>query len=544
LKDSDAIASVDPDVSSLSDPKATLVITSPASHLTIPESTAIYSGSAEAATHLSAPTDGPKSESSSATLVSETELPSSEEGFLSFEDWKRMNLLRSSEVTLEGTEPLDIRQAREAPQPRGEHSDQALDSFGDEINLQTFASEHGKTSKERFNYASFDCAAAILKSNPEAKGSSSILDENRDRYMLNKCSAGNKYVIVEMCEDILVDTVVLANFEFFSSAFKDFRVSVTDRYPIQERGWKTLGSFVGNNTRTIQVFAIENPLIWARYVRIEFLSHYGNEFYCPLTLLRIHGTTMMEEYKNQENAKQEEYVLGISNPISSESSAVVTESVDDSSSDATPNPSPTVIEMSSGLSSVTVETMNATMPFPDDRRRDETATNLTAEVPSVRLSTEASLETEIDSVKSKDNITVDFTPTTLERPDDAPTSLPTLSSETIHMENHDGSPITASVATVASEKQNASSGLSSLANPTTQESVYKTITKRLSLLEANATLSLRYIEEQSQLLRDVFGKMERRHGSKIDSFLSEMNTTLAARLEIFVLSKSRSVLIP
>jgi hypothetical protein len=544
LKDSDAIASVDPDVSSLSDPKATLVITSPASHLTIPESTAIYSGSAEAATHLSAPTDGPKSESSSATLVSETELPSSEEGFLSFEDWKRMNLLRSSEVTLEGTEPLDIRQAREAPQPRGEHSDQALDSFGDEINLQTFASEHGKTSKERFNYASFDCAAAILKSNPEAKGSSSILDENRDRYMLNKCSAGNKYVIVEMCEDILVDTVVLANFEFFSSAFKDFRVSVTDRYPIQERGWKTLGSFVGNNTRTIQVFSIENPLIWARYVRIEFLSHYGNEFYCPLTLLRIHGTTMMEEYKNQENAKQEEYVLGISNPISSESSAVVTESVDDSSSDATPNPSPTVIEMSSGLSSVTVETMNATMPFPDDRRRDETATNLTAEVPSVRLSTEASLETEIDSVKSKDNITVDFTPTTLERPDDAPTSLPTLSSETIHVENHDGSPITASVATVASEKQNASSGLSSLANPTTQESVYKTITKRLSLLEANATLSLRYIEEQSQLLRDVFGKMERRHGSKIDSFLSEMNTTLAARLEIFVLSKSRSVLIP
>lgn len=544
MKDSDAIASVDPDVSSLLDPKAALVITSPANHLTLPESTAIYSGSTEAATHLSAPTDGPESESLSATLVSETELPSSEEGFLSFEDWKRMNLLRSSEVTLEGTEPLDIRQAREAPQPRGEHSDQALDSFGDEINLQTFASEHGKTSKERFNYASFDCAAAILKSNPEAKGSSSILDENRDRYMLNKCSASNKYVIVEMCEDILVDTVVLANFEFFSSAFKDFRVSVTDRYPIQERGWKTLGSFVGNNTRTIQVFAIENPLIWARYVRIEFLSHYGNEFYCPLTLLRIHGTTMMEEYKNQENAKQEEYVLGISNPISSESSAVVTESVDDSSSDATPNPSPTVIEMSSGLSSVTVETMNATMPFPDDRGRDETATNLTAEVPSVRLSTEASLETEIDSVKSKDNITVDFTPTTLERPDDAPTSLPTLSSETSHVENHDGSPITASVATVASEKQNASSGLSSLANPTTQESVYKTITKRLSLLEANATLSLRYIEEQSQLLRDVFGKMERRHGSKIDSFLSEMNTTLAARLEIFVLSKSRSVLIP
>ena len=115
--------------------------------------------------------------------------------------------------------------------------------------------------------------------------------------MLNKCGASSKIVIVEMCEDILVNTVVLANFEFISSTFKEFRISVTDRYPTNERGWKSLGTFVGNNTRSIQVFAVENPLIWARYIRIEFISHYGSEFYCPLTLLRIHGTTMMGDTK-------------------------------------------------------------------------------------------------------------------------------------------------------------------------------------------------------------------------------------------------------
>ncbi|KAK9670802.1 hypothetical protein K7432_017440, partial [Basidiobolus ranarum] len=73
-----------------------------------------------------------------------------------------------------------------------------------------------KLSKERFNYASFDCAALILTSNPEAKGASAILVESKDQYMLNKCEA-EKYFVVEFCDDILVDTVALANYEFFSS---------------------------------------------------------------------------------------------------------------------------------------------------------------------------------------------------------------------------------------------------------------------------------------------------------------------------------------
>src|SRR5271170_7903736 len=253
---------------------------------------------------------------STSVAAQESDGSSSEDGFLSFEDWKRLNLLQSAQVHDENGEQALLPKVREAPQPRDRPHDHAIDSIGDEIDIQIEPSTYGKTSKERFNYASFDCAAAVLKSNPEAKGSSSILDENRDRYMLNKCGANNKFVIVEMCEDILVDTIVLANFEFFSSTFKEFRISVTDRYPTNERGWKSLGTFMANNTRAIQVFAVENPLIWARYVRIDFISHYGSEFYCPLTLLRIHGTTMMEEYKNQENVKLEEAFQDISKSIS------------------------------------------------------------------------------------------------------------------------------------------------------------------------------------------------------------------------------------
>ena len=43
------------------------------------------------------------------------------------------------------------------------------------------------------------------------------------------------------------------------------------------------------------------PLIWARYSKIEIASHYGNEFYCPNSLVRVHGKTMMEEFKDADN---------------------------------------------------------------------------------------------------------------------------------------------------------------------------------------------------------------------------------------------------
>ena len=44
---------------------------------------------------------------------------------------------------------------------------------------------------------------------------------------------------------------------------------------------------------------IENPLIWARYLRVELLTHFGAEYYCPVSLLRVHGTTMMEEFNHE-----------------------------------------------------------------------------------------------------------------------------------------------------------------------------------------------------------------------------------------------------
>lgn len=44
---------------------------------------------------------------------------------------------------------------------------------------------------------------------------------------------------------------------------------------------------------------LRNPH-FCRYVRIDFLSHYGSEYYCPVSLLRVYGFTQLDAYRESE----------------------------------------------------------------------------------------------------------------------------------------------------------------------------------------------------------------------------------------------------
>lgn len=109
---------------------------------------------------------------------------------------------------------------------------------------------------DRFNYASLDCSARVHTSHRSAKSASSILSSKRDRYMLSPCRSSKQemqFVVVELCEDIRIDTVQLANFEFFSGVFKDFTVSVAKTYTTDADGWTIAGSYKAKNVRGVQV---------------------------------------------------------------------------------------------------------------------------------------------------------------------------------------------------------------------------------------------------------------------------------------------------
>ncbi|RCK60758.1 Uncharacterized protein SLP1 [Candida viswanathii] len=227
--------------------------------------------------------------------------------FMSFEEWKKQKIIESNNTPTPPPINLSINNTDLKPVNVSSSKNTTVPS----TNI-TLIEADGKVYKDKFNFASVDCAATIVKTNAKAKGASAILKENKDSYLLNECAVPNKYVIIELCQDILVDLVVIGNFEFFSSMFKDIRVSVSDRFPAQT--WKELGLFTAENIRDVQSFKIQNPLIWARYLKLEILSHYGNEYYCPISIVRVHGKTMMDEFKEDEENKKENVDEGISGP--------------------------------------------------------------------------------------------------------------------------------------------------------------------------------------------------------------------------------------
>lgn len=514
--------------------------------------------------------------------------------FLSFEDWKKQNLAKAGQSAENAGGSR--RSAAVGKEGRRPGINNALDSLGDDAEielefggfgaetpeasptawatpmqsqyvdkvdgdadenlhgqdtLQTDVSRRkdaGTTCKERFNYASFDCAATVLKTNPECKGSSSVLVENKDSYMLNECRAKNKFLILELCDDILVDTVVLANYEFFSSIFHTFRVSVSDRYPAKPDRWKELGVYEARNTREVQAFAVENSLIWARYLRIEFLTHYGHEFYCPVSLIRVHGTTMMEEYKHDESVGRSEEVIEAieaAEPASDPGTKHVEPPSDEPMGEPRPrqtclNP-PTEVELllmglspapldTCGINDMPVKTppggIATKAPYNSSSANSTTTTGdgapATGSGPSAppkaredvrkpgesaaALATTPDAPVPAESVQQ--NSTAESTGKTTAHPKEEPHSAPPESTR----------PTTTQPPP---------------SNPTTQESFFKSVHKRLQMLESNSTLSLLYIEEQSRILRDAFNKVEKRQLAKTSTFLENLNITVLNELKEF-----------
>lgn len=142
-----------------------------------------------------------------------------------------------------------------------------------------------------YNYASESKGAKVVAHNKEAKGAINILGKDHDKYLRNPCSVAGKFVVIELSEETLVDSVKIANFEHYSSNFKEFELAGSLIYPTET--WSELGSFVATNVKQAQVFKLPKPN-WVRYLKLSLLSHYGSEFYCTLSVLEIYGINAIE----------------------------------------------------------------------------------------------------------------------------------------------------------------------------------------------------------------------------------------------------------
>ncbi|KAI0539843.1 UNC-like C-terminal-domain-containing protein [Xylaria digitata] len=548
--------------------------------------------------------------------------------FMSFEEWKAMMVAKS------GPDALEAKPRRQKDGRADAASGDSFDSLGDEgeisfdfdsysDKISEIASsarprEHGKeakeqvevvtydegftyyrskdagtTCKERFSYSSFDAGATVKKTSPAAKNPTAILVENKDSYMLLECGRKNKFFIVELSDVVLVDTVVIANFEFFSSMVRQFRVSISDRYPVKLDKWKVLGTFQARNSRDIQPFLIENPQDWARYLRVEILSHYGNEYYCPVSLLRVHGLRMLDSWKQVDPSElegEDESPPPLSEPVgeiveSIDEPPVQTEVVEPVLADNystiaeqscwTPYWDGSYFDYAFPPASDCVRTNSPgfNMPNPGnaahqtapaeprstgfDERVISAIPNTSSPATAARQTAESSVETSrprasvSGTVERPVNVGAGVpTPFSSGSRDNtsatAPTSTASQTTENAAIQNTPKSkssvltsvrpPSSRSSAKASSSSQTtvrnktSTTASSPPPTPTVQDSFFKALTKRLQILESNTTLSLQYIESQSKFLQEALTKLERRQIAKVDLFLDKLNNTVLGEL--------------
>ncbi|KAI0076728.1 hypothetical protein K474DRAFT_1200703 [Panus rudis PR-1116 ss-1] len=505
--------------------------------------------------------------------------PTEEEVLLTFEEWKAKRLAESHKEPPPGVPP-----AQKAIPGSADHNGSETNASA--MPMDTGISPTPETSEpdtppeslspsipltDRFNYASMDCSARVHAAHKSAKSTSSILSSKKDRYMLSPCSAQNQFVIVELCDDIRIDTVQLANYEFFSGVFKDFSVSVSKRYTTDPNDWIPAGTYRAKNIRGVQSFHPPATLSdFYRFVRIDFHSHYGNEYYCPLSLLRVYGLTHLEHWKwelweSEARARKaaEEALLTpaaivVESPDTAHSTAVESRiadatidtspvvnaarsangSISSTSKSASPS---TALPSTANLPQAGVTSIHATSPIPKPKHTPQTSISNSV-VPSPKPDSPAHLVGEapfepvtITSTSASGSVT-----STVEKPPpgstsdtmnsaNASSSSSSVSSTDVHVSNTSLSSVPSSSLIDTSNTLSSSLSSSAQSAPTTRsitmttpipvhtplalsviptgESIYRTIMNRLAALEANTTLYARYVEEQISSIREVLRRV-------------------------------------
>jgi hypothetical protein len=150
--------------------------------------------------------------------------------------------------------------------------------------------------RDRFNYAAFDAGAKLLSTSEGMKKGNSILIADDDRYMMVPCTHPSKTFVIQLSEDIILDEIELANFEHYASSIKEFEVLGSATHPTTS--WMQLGTFLALPTTQKQLFSLPGKE-WVRFIKIRWISHYGEEYYCTLTYLKVYGMTMLETFREE-----------------------------------------------------------------------------------------------------------------------------------------------------------------------------------------------------------------------------------------------------
>ncbi|KAK8864573.1 hypothetical protein IAR55_001823 [Kwoniella newhampshirensis] len=466
--------------------------------------------------------------------------------FVSFEEWKRINLAEEDEDEDENEETVDSvsetisttkasngtekvqstttlipsdKEQGESPQQQVPYTSQSLAASSKSKSHTSSSSSTSQSASQqqqqqqpsssppppalhnRYNYASPDCSARIHSSSPQTQHASSLLHKSRDRYMLTPCKAKEHWVVVELCDEIRIEALEVAVWEFFSGVVREVRVSVGGEDDEEDEGgdvevkgrsnkWTEVGAFVGKNIRG--TFTLSQPTSFHRFVRLDFPSYFGTEYYCPVSQLKVYGMNQMEAFKweqkrssagtkekdrngNREKEQEERRAKERSDRERKEKEEKERQYQREKELDALEKllheqagrVVPEILTETAILSSIEETTLIAT-PEP------------TPPVPSVNGS-------ELSNATIQSN------------------QMPSIYSSTANQ----SAPVVKSSPESTTPPPSSTYSRSPPPRSDSSESIYAFIIRRLNALEGNSTLVARYIEEQAKVMRLMLTRVER-----------------------------------
>lgn len=153
-----------------------------------------------------------------------------------------------------------------------------------------------KGAKKMFNFAAQAAGAIVMDKPSTAQGYKHLLNDDRDKYGISPC-AEKKWVVIGLSEDIIVTSVLMANYERYSSMLKEFQILASATYPTEK--WINLGTYTAEPKLGEQTFNITDSSVHARYLKFKFNSHYGTEDLCTLSQIKVHGTTVIASFAEE-----------------------------------------------------------------------------------------------------------------------------------------------------------------------------------------------------------------------------------------------------
>eukprot|EP00375_Theileria_parva_P003420 XP_766102.1 hypothetical protein [Theileria parva strain Muguga] len=150
----------------------------------------------------------------------------------------------------------------------------------------------------RIDFASEEFGTKIIAHSKGLSKVSRILEDDSGSYMLTPCNTSDWFVL-SFPESILIQEISFLSFEYYSSSYKNIRISITGTYPSGK--WLTLGELETDPSRN-EIFDLsvvcntDKNDCWGKYLKVELLDYHRLElnYYCSITKMMVYGITAVE----------------------------------------------------------------------------------------------------------------------------------------------------------------------------------------------------------------------------------------------------------